>query len=294
MRVELHDVQRDFRGFAELIALHVQVADCQDTVLEVDMSKVEWMAAHMCAALAAILFPLYHERNIQIALPNMKPQVERILQKNRFLPRFGFNRPERVDTYGTTIEYQHFGPSDSESFKGYVARHFVGKGIPNMSQMLHRRFRESISEIFDNAVEHSRTQLGIFACGQHFPHLDRLHFSIADLGIGMRRNILERTGRVLTPEHAIEWALAGQNTTRLPKDRKPGGLGLKLIKEFVKLNGGAIGIASDAGYWWFRTGREGLQTFPAPFPGTVVNIEINTADTQSYCLASEIDPNGIF
>jgi len=36
--------------------------------------------------------------------------------------------------------------------------------------------------------------------------------------------------------------------------------------------------------------------FKAPFPGTIVNIEINTSDAQSYCLESEeiIDAKDIF
>ena len=32
----------------------------------------------------------------------------------------------------------------------------------------------------------------------------------------------------------------------------------------------------------------------ADFPGTVVNLEINTADTSSYQLTSEISPDNIF
>ena len=69
---------------------------------------------------------------------------------------------------------------------------------------------------------------------------------------------------------------------------------MKLIKDFINLNKGKLQIASDAGYWSFQLGKFETKRFSMPFPGTVVNIEINTADKQSYRLASEIDPSNIF
>ena len=74
----------------------------------------------------------------------------------------------------------------------------------------------------------------------------------------------------------------------------PGGLGLKLLCEFIDLNGGCIQIVSDAGYWR-RSGRQTAVTkLNHPFPGTVVSVEINTADTESYSLASELTTEDIF
>ena len=137
------------------------------------------------------------------------------------------------------------------------------------------------------------TQLGIFACGQFFPNGQRLDFSVADLGIGMCANIREETGLALTPEAAIAWAVEGTNTTRRRQDGRPGGLGLKIIRDFIRLNGGSIQIASDAGYWKAQGDREETLRFERPFPGTVVNIEINTADTHSYRLSTEIEPGDI-
>lgn len=41
--------------------------------------------------------------------------------------------------------------------------------MPDMSPGLLKKFRESLFEIFSNAVLHSRTELGIYSCGQLFP-----------------------------------------------------------------------------------------------------------------------------
>src|SRR5690606_968619 len=159
--------------------------------------------------------------------------------------------------------------------------------IPSMSQPLSRSFKDGILEVFANAAAHSETELGIFVCGQYFHKQQRLDFSIADAGIGMRRKIAKELGLVLNSDKAIEWALGEGNTTR--KGSIPGGLGLKLLKEFITFNRGRLQIVSARGYWELNAGKQSLARMKHIFPGTVVNIEINTADTNSYRLSSESD-----
>ena len=62
-----------------------------------------------------------------------------------------------------------------------------------MSAGLIKKFRESVFEIFSNAVLHSRTKLGIFSCGQFFPNRHQLDFSVVDLGVDQTER--ERGGR---------------------------------------------------------------------------------------------------
>ncbi len=161
-----------------------------------------------------------------------------------------------------------------------------------MSSGLLKRFRESIFEIFSNAVWHSRTQLGIFSCGQFFPTKGLLNFTVADLGVGIRQNIQDYVGLDLAAEDAIVWATEENNTTR--RGPIPGGLGLKLLREFIDLNGGCLQIVSDAGFWQTKDERVSTARLGHPFPGTVVYIGINTADLNSYCLPSELDADDIF
>lgn len=292
MRITLSRIQSDFDGFSKLIVLHHQAQACSEKQCEIDMSSVSWFDANMCALLGAALYECRVQHRIHLV--HMKQALHDLLQRNGFLPNFGFKADKIPDIKGTTIEYQRFDKTDSEAFKSYVGRHFVGKGIPNMSDELHKRFRESIAELFDNAIEHSNTIKGIFACGQYFPNDRRLDFSIVDLGSGMKNHINERKGLNLDPVEAIIWATTGKNTTRRRKDKRPGGLGLKLIKEFITLNRGKIQIVSDAGYWNYQYDGVNTKFFSLPFPGTVVNIEINTADKGSYCLESELGPEDIF
>ncbi|MDD1777873.1 MAG: ATP-binding protein [Candidatus Helarchaeota archaeon] len=293
MKVNLRDITNNYRGYEELISFYHNGKLCTDNTLEVDMSHASWVDANLCAPLGAVLFSMCADTG-RIQLQSINYELRKILDKNGFIMFFNPEQRKATDTYLTTIQFQRFERSESYAFKEYMERHFVGKGIPQMSQALHRKFRESIFEIFENAVEHSKTEKGIFACGQFFPKKRKLDFSIADLGVGIRNNLYEFNKLDLPAEKAIMWALEGNNTTRQREDGKPGGFGLKLIREFIRLNRGKIQIVSDAGYWCFVNGEVETKGFSMPFPGTVVNIEINTADTQSYKLASEIDSNNIF
>lgn len=286
----LSNISSDYSGFKQLIDFYAQNKIYHLKNIHIDMASVLWFDANMCAPFGAILYKLSRRLNT-ITLHNIDPKVENILSKNGFLANYGHT--QKPDTYDTTIEYKRFEPKDGRYFGVYIEKELVGKGIPKMSSGLTKKFRESIFELFSNSVIHSETIYGIFSCGQFFPRKKRLDFSICDLGIGFKNNIKKKCGLDLKPEKAIAWAMEGKNTTKT--DNIPGGLGLKLLKEFITKNSGRIQIISDHGYWEFNP-KEKIResTFSSLFPGTAVNIEINTADSKSYYLKSEIDPKEIF
>ncbi|MCZ7382413.1 MAG: hypothetical protein O8C64_12695 [Candidatus Methanoperedens sp.] len=276
----------NYIGFQRIINLHEQIK----TINSGDSLIVEmphWFDANMCAPFGAILSVLRNKNTITL---NVTKSLMEILQKNQFFHKVGFVTPTKLDNYGSTIEYFQFDVNEDNAFKKYVETHFGNNkhGIPRMSKELLRKFRESLYEIFGNSVYHSETD-HIFACGQHFPSQKRLDFSIVDLGIGFHGNINEKMNLDLSPRDAIVWAMQENKTTK--KGGVPGGLGLKLIKEFIERNKGKMQIVTYNGYWEFSKGRSTLKTFSSNFPGTAVNIEINTADSAFYYLESETYEN---
>lgn len=282
MIVRLGDIRSTIDGFSRLADLAAEVGDrCFDTI-EVDMTSTFWIDANMSAPLG-VLFAHWNDALNTVQPVRLQPDVEAILSRNRFLVGYGF--PPLPDNYGTVIPFRRFKPGDDRYFVSYINRYLVDKDIPQMSEGLSRRFMDSLLEIFVNAAMHSETTIGIFACGQFFPKKQRLDFCIADGGIGIRRKIRKELNLQMNSDQAIRWALQEGNTTR--KDSIPGGLGLKLLREFIELNRGCIQIVSDRGFWQFDQDGETIERMPNSFPGTVVNLEINTADTSSYCLSSE-------
>ncbi|CZG78872.1 Uncharacterised protein [Legionella pneumophila] len=254
------------------------------------MRSVNWFDADMCAAFGAILYHLGDKINT-IQFSNMSSQIEKIFAKNGFLSHFGYKQVP--DNWGTTIPYRRFDVKDDRAFAEYIANELLHRPeIPKLSPMLRNKFQKNIFEIFNNAVIHSDTKLGIFSCGQYFPNRHTLDFSIVDLGIGIRQNIQNKIELKLTDEEAIMWATSDRNTTK--RGQVPGGLGLKLLGEFIDINGGCIQIVSEYGYWSRKQGKIETTRLIAPFPGTAVNIEINSNDTASYKLAAEITTENIF
>lgn len=290
MRFSLPEIKHDYNSFFALAWLHEQTKECVLENIEIDLSATGWLDADMCAAFGAILYRLGSYLNT-INLVNIPYRVETILSKNGFLSHYG--RVRIPDSYGTTISYQRFDATDGHYFARYIENEFIHRSeIPDMSQGLLKRFRESIFEVFSNSVLHSGTTLGIFCCGQFFPKRHRLDFTLADLGVGIRQNVREFIGSEISGEDAIVWATKGSNTTK--RGDVPGGLGLKLLQEFIDLNGGRLQIVSDSGYWQRANKGDTVSPLGFSFPGTVVNIEINTADRQSYILTSEWDSADIF
>lgn len=283
-KVSLGEIRSTQQGFSSLAVLAANLGGCLFDTVEVDFSACTWFDANMSAPLGVVFAHAVDNLNT-IKLVGLQPGVETILSKNSFLA--GFGKPKREDTHGTTIPYRRFTATDDRYFAAYLNQYLRGKDLPIMSNALSERFKNSILELFVNAAMHSESKLGVFACGQYFPQRHRLDFCVADGGIGFRRKIYKELGLKMNSDKAIEWALQEGNTTR--KGSVPGGLGLKLINEFIALNKGRIQIVSDRGYWEFSPQGETLARIDTPFPGTVINIEINTADNQSYRLGSEVE-----
>lgn len=288
--ISLPPIRSDFQGFTTLVNLAERVNSLEYSPIALDMSAANWVDANMCAPLGAILYRASHQLNM-VRFEHLTERVQKIFQKNGFLGFYG--HAKKADEWGTAIQYQSFETKDDRFFGAYIERHFKNKAIPEMSEALRKKFWESIFELFSNAVIHSKTELGIFTCGQYFPNKKHIDFAIADLGIGISQTLIDKKGLNLPPEEAIDWAMEGRNTTKTGSI--PGGLGLKLLREFIRLNRGRIQAVSFTGYWeQCADGAIVKKTLPYPFPGTVVNIEINTADTNSYILSTEHKPEDLF
>lgn len=291
-RVEifLPAITSSFDGFSALMNLVEKTDDLSYANVVIDLSNATRLDANMCAPLGAILYRISSRLN-QVAFENIPHSVEHILRKNGFLSFYG--QPKKVAEWDTTIQFNRFEQKDDRFFGAYIETHFKNKAIPQMSEALRKKFWESVFELFSNAVIHSETELGIFTCGQYFPQHDRVEFAIADLGVGIRSNLLAKKNVNLSSEAAINWAMEGQNTTKT--GAIPGGLGLKLLREFIKYNRGRIQVVSQEGYWeQLADASIKMNALSYAFPGTVVNMEINTADTNPAILTSELQADEIF
>ena len=195
VKIRLSEIRHNQEGFEALVSLRSKTTECLFDDIEIDMTWTSWFDADMCAPFGAILYKLSDNMNT-VKLVNVPNDITRILSKNGFLSHYGGDK--LPDTWGTTIPYKRFEAKDDRYFASYIEDEFVLRSeMPRMSVGLLKKFRESVFEIFSNAVIHSQTKLGIFSCGQYFPKRNRLDFAVADLGIGIRRNVRENAGWIL-------------------------------------------------------------------------------------------------
>lgn len=271
-------------GFDALARINQLIDASSSLEISLDCTNLQWIDAQLGAALL-IIVKKAHARGQRVTLKNLSPRVRTILQKNRTLTI------ARTDVHQTTIPVEVFDTNNEVGFADYTRRRLQRPEMPRMSIDLTRKFYEGIDELFSNAALHSQSEK-IVAAGQFYPRLAKLSFIIADGGIGISRRAAMVDNLFRTDADAIEWAMTQGSTTRV--GYVPGGLGLKILRSFIRMNGGSIRIASHKGYWEEVNGAPSKRTLRAAFPGTVVSIEILTSDQNSYDLPSSSKSEGIW
>jgi len=284
------NVKNDSQGYEFLINFCVKTKGCKLENIVLDFRNTDWFEGNMVAILGAIIDRLKEKFNTIKAI-NLSEIIQGIFKKNHFLSILGGEIQD--DFLHTTVEYKKFAKSDRKLFSEYVDTELLSKsGMPKMSKLLRKKISENIFEIFDNAIIHGNCQ-NIFSCGQYYSETSRLDFTIVDIGITIKKNVnAALSDKNLSGKEAIAWAVKEGNTTK--KGDIPGGLGLGLIREFLKLNGGKIQIVSDDGYWDEKGNKTEAKDLSGYFIGTIVNLEFNLNDSRSYLLSSEVDKDDIF
>ncbi len=210
------------------------------------------------------------------------PDIRTILQKNGFLSFYGY--PTVWDNNNTTIQYIRFKRSESDAFASYVNTQLLARPeLPTLTPKAKMMIAQVIVEIFTNSVLHTQTNY-IYTCGQFYPKKHCIDFSIVDTGDGIRNTVNKHTGQNLNAIDAIKWALIDGNTT---KQGVPGGYGLTILQDFLRMNGGSLQIISNNGYYCHDNNSQFTRIFNAEFPGTALNLQIRTDDMNWYRLKSE-------
>lgn len=280
-----HKISSDYDGFNSLVNIHNRLKDTMFEKVVFDFSNCAWFEANLSAVLGAICNDLVENLNT-VGFINLKPATITILEKNEFLKHFGGN--VIIDNYKTTIKYRKYQPNEQTLFKEYLDKELLSKeDMPVMSELLQKKINESIFEIFENAVTHGDSE-NVFSCGQYYPKKNppRIDFTIVDLGKTIKANVNNFLKKDLSSTETIKWAVDAENTTKT--GNTPGGLGLKIIRNFLSINKGEIQIISANGFWQKdKNNRIFAKKLSSYFAGTIVNLEFNLDDRFSYFTREE-------
>ena len=170
-----------------------------------------------------------------------------------------------------------------------ASREMVGCVITNDTHSA-QTLQYAVSELIDNALQHSDSPTGTFVTAQKYEKKDVVHSLIVDTGIGVRQHLARhpRFREIADDVTAIKTALTpfvtGTHMVQNSEDRldyQNQGLGLSVIDAMAKRSGGEL-------YLWtrralYRSGS-GAEHMPVEWPGTIVfltlpvKLAVNTTD----------------
>jgi len=136
---------------------------------------------------------------------------------------------------GNSIPYREDARENRNAIVGYLKSNWLGRGWVNVTPALANAITGQMWEIYANAFEHSSTPVGIFSCGQYFPKSRELLLAVADFGVGIPSNVRFCAGEPLSAKEAMHWAFVRGNSTA-QEFGFPRGVGLDLLKEFIRIN----------------------------------------------------------
>lgn len=288
-------VAADKEGYEFLCKLYNELYDVEHEDIIVDFKLCRKFDANLSAALGAFFDKRKKEGcSIYLGAPQT-PGVKRALSRNKFFKAFDLNTTnEDRENY---IDFRRFKVEDIQEFKSYIDTDLIQKeSFPSCTEKAKDKIKESICEIFANAVDHGNCDY-FYCCGEVHPRKGKtmLDMTFVNLGVPVVDNVnnfLKKKGLpTLSPCEALNWAFVRGNTTK----NIPGGLGLDILKEFIGMNDGTIQMISGGAMLEIDKDNFDPTELDLQFPGTIVTVEFNCDDDKLYLTTDETpDTNNLF
>ncbi|KYG71762.1 hypothetical protein EV198_1976 [Roseivirga ehrenbergii] len=283
-------LKTDYLGFNFLSELHKFTSS--KGKYKLDFQNVEWLEANLCAVLGAII-ETNKAQGSDFEFINLNDRyIENTLRNNGFLNYIKQAHATPSKTH-SGIPFRTFDLKDEEELEEYIYKYvLLAREVPNMSAGAKRKIFRSIFEVYQNSVMHSGANQ-VFVCGQFYKFKGRMALTMVEVGHTFKHNVTSHKPEYRSYDgvKSIEWAVKSGNTTK--PNNETGGLGLDLIRSFLKLNNGKLQIRSADGYWEEKKGVKFVSSCSSNFEGSIVNIEFNLRDTNEYYTPEEIDIKSI-
>ena len=249
-----------------------------------DLSTCTFLNAEGAAILAA--FVLHRQEcghQTRIDWETVSSDIRRQLGRWELTELFGVNNHPWTDNAIPLFHQKRLDGGAVEEYISSVIR--AGDNMPAMTPLLVKETNRALCELFVNIFEHANSPCGGLAIGQYYPHVKQVQICVCDLGVGLAEKV-QRAGHA--PDccgMAIRWALEEGNSTKSGL----GGLGLFMLREFVKLNGGSLRLLANTGYYVQSGANQNSQSLTTSFPGTLIQIGLLIRPDEVYTIQREED-----
>ena len=217
-----------------------------------------------------------------ILVETLQEKVRVNLLQNGFAHAMG---SDALPWQGNAIPYREYSEQDKNTIVRNLKEDWLGRGWISISPALVNEITGQMWEIFANAFEHGRSPVGICCCGQHLPRQGELLLAVADFGVGIPSNVQLFHNPRFTAADSMRWAFErGMSTARQSNFAR--GMGLDLLKEFIRASGGRMEVFSHDGYARVDAQGERYETLPSYFQGTLAQVCLR-CDDRYYRLSNE-------
>ncbi|MEK5278740.1 MULTISPECIES: ATP-binding protein [Paenibacillus] len=285
-------VNEDSRSYETLFHLWRQFRHSESDII-LNFSYCSFLRQNGVAFIGGLI-RLIQSRGFKVDfdLTSLKSGVRTNLEQNGFMSHF--NLVPYSPWEGNSVPYREDTTQVAESYLEYLKNRWLGRGWLNVSPALKNLIVGNVFEIFINSFDHGHSPVGLITCGQRYPSFSQLKLTLVDFGEGIPNSVRNyKNNENIEASDAMEWAFKRGNSTKIGLNDSPRGLGLDLLKSFVKMNEGQLEIFSHEGHAFISEDEEIYDEIDSFFGGTLVNITLKT-DESYYCLASEVDNDSLF
>lgn len=235
------------------------------------MENVKFFDASMVTYFHSINRQLYktHEK---IFYDKIQDEIEDFFLKNKFAEDFSkkYLNLKLEDKHKTYVEFTKIYKDNEDAFYT-IQENIKEKKLINFNNEMQATFLALVGEMANNSHEHGNINVAYF-CGQYFPRIKRLSFSISNLGNTIVENVKSKESNFSNLE-CFKWIFKLGTTTR--KDGTSGGQGLYELKNLVKKLNGDITIISGYDYFYIdKEQKEKYERLENKYSGTTFIINI--------------------
>ena len=242
---------------------------------KLDFKNVQFVDGNLAVLL--LIISAYLDRPVDCdSFINVSPKVKELFLRNGLMKYItGENCEDPKNTTIDTWLYKNSENNDEskEELNMYIYSFLEHERINNLiNGVLKEQINSSIFEVIENIFQHSG-QSYVIMSGQFFPMKKLLKISIGNLGKTIVENVKEYK-KIIDTKEAFNWALEYPHTTK-DKSKTMGGIGIAILRKFLKDNHGKLSIVSDSVFYISEEKGEDTKLLDYKFPGTIVTLEIN-------------------
>lgn len=256
--------------------------------IELDFQECDYIGANGIAALS--MFKRERDRcGLQTfcKLPASNSKVVGPLEKFGFVDLFSLVQSVPLDSHDAIPIFlvENF---EAEKVLEHIDYQLTKQAnqLPRMNEMLAKETRRSLFELIANIFEHSESSIGGVFTGQFHVRHAEFQICICDCGVGVSKRVMRKKPDITSCSNALLWAVEGGNSTK--DSGIPGGLGLHLLRDFVKVNEGLFRLCANNGVVSEIAGSQTAYDHDFSFPGTLIELRLKVKEDFVYCLSERV------